>query len=101
MNRNMRAPFEIGLGLSIIILLAGAFMDNFNILTVGCAILGAVLILAGAAVCFFQHTELLSSAREPIPFKELSHNVVVIDVIIGIIFIIAGVLLLLLAQHLM
>lgn len=101
MNRNMRGPFTIGLVLCILILLAGAFMDNMNILIVGLAILGAILILAGAAITFFQHTEIISSADEPVPFKDLSHNVVVTDIVIGIIFIVGGAVMLLFAQHLM
>ena len=90
MNHNYRTPFLIGIVIAVIIALAGTFIDNNNLLAPGVALLGALFILAAIALAIFQHTELILSTNEPIPFKKLSKHTVIAAIIIAILVFIGG-----------
>lgn len=91
MTHRLRTPFTIGLILGILLALTGALIQNNNLLIAGAGFLGAVLILAGAAIGLFQHTELLVGDGTPIPFKDLSRSMVITAIIVAIFCALAGV----------
>lgn len=92
MSRNLRTPFTAALILDILITLAGAFIQNNSLLAAGAALLGATLILGGAALGLFQHTELISSSDKPVPFKELSPYMRNVAIVIAVIMVLGGLL---------
>lgn len=100
-TRNLRTPFTVALILDILIALTGAFIQNDSLLAVGAALLGATCILAGAALGLFQHTELLSGADKPIPFKELSRFMVTVAIVIAVILVLAGIVIMLFVSKLL
>lgn len=94
MTHRLRTPFTIGLVLGILLALTGAFIKNNNLLIAGVGFLGAILILAGAAIGLFQHTELLVGDGTPVPFKDLSRSMVITAIVIAILCAIGGAALL-------
>jgi hypothetical protein len=90
MTRNLRTPFTAALILDILITLAGAFIQNNNLLIAGAALLGATFILGGIALGLFQHTELITSADKPVPFKELDRYMIITAIVIAVVMVLAG-----------
>ncbi|MCI1284314.1 hypothetical protein [Lacticaseibacillus songhuajiangensis] len=95
MTKNLRTPFTAALILDILITLAGAFIQNNSLLFAGAALLAATLILGGAALGLFQHTELITSADKPVPFKEMGRYMTIAAIVIAVIMVLAGLLIML------
>ncbi|WDF83025.1 hypothetical protein PQ472_01920 [Lacticaseibacillus pabuli] len=94
MQHNLRTLFWPGFITAALITLAGAMIQNNQILAGGAALLGALFILSGFALGVFQHTELILHATKPIPFSQLQRHTVSVAIVVAIFMFCVGAMIL-------